>query len=84
MNATVRNADGQAVKFCKDCLYLNTDFFDCHSPQNIERNLVTGIPQERASTAGDARNWPHLCGPEAKWFEPKPTDPEAIREESQP
>jgi len=70
--------DVPPVKFCRACRWLNTDYFDCRSPKNIERNLVTGVPQERASTAGEARNWPHLCGHDAKWFEPKPTNPEAM------
>ena len=71
---------GENMKFCEDCKYCSTSLFgyefaECHSPLRRvgDINVVTGkvtlvykyARVNRIQGKGD-------CGPEARFFEPKP------------
>lgn len=61
------------MKLCKDCKHLQVGIFGaakfslCRRDYNGD-SLVTGRGGGYASTARSCRD---LCGPDAKWFEPK-------------
>ena len=70
-------------KFCKDCKYLrpiegkDEEFWRCEKSELLvsRKYLITGDPKDEVEGMGYATvaRMPGECGPEAKWFEPKPT-----------
>lgn len=73
------------MKFCKDCKYLERDFY-CLRKAKIEVDPVTGERSVEGKLFARAERgddpmwwmpWPFLvfdCGPNAKHFEPKQQD----------
>lgn len=57
------------IKYCVDCKYFVDGSFGswCESHYR-EIDIVTG--KAKATFAHKCRKDHHLCGPEAKWFEP--------------
>ena len=57
------------IKYCVDCKYFVDGRFGnwCESHYR-EIDIVTG--KAKATFAHQCRKEHHLCGPEAKWFEP--------------
>lgn len=61
----------EVPKFCKNCKYHVNG--ECHHPENMKYNLVTGDGYPIAS-AEELRNTDleEYCGDKALWFEPIP------------
>ena len=81
----------QAMKFCKDCLHLETMpdelIGQCRRPREDEFDLVTGLvrpvyanSERQKDMRKDFPDTPGLretCGPEAKFFVPRQRSTEA-------
>ena len=69
------------MKFCKDCKWCCADggFFwrsvtpnaKCGYVKNNRNVMVTGDIRDSRDFCSINRGCEHLCGPDAKWFEPK-------------
>lgn len=75
------------TKICADCKHykflhypIGSDVHCCNSPRNSV-NIITG--KTEISFCSVNRNYSHLCGPEADWFEPKSVE-EQTPEEKKP
>jgi len=65
------------VKLCWDCKWRSRWLAKCRAPQNMDIDLVTGLPVPRVvfcanqRQATDYTKNPLLCGPEGKWWMPR-------------
>lgn len=59
------------MKFCKDCTHLRVSV--CTNPNLTYLDLVHGLNKQYY--ADNARSYDHLCGSDAKHFEPRIIEP---------
>ena len=68
------------MKLCRDCKYFTPSLVDtqCQHPSNPRTvDYVTGESRAQWKGATIVRTVGDLCGPEARWFEPKAVEQEA-------
>lgn len=64
------------IRFCKDCIYIinNTKVCSHHkATKPINLNYVTGAEKKEQRSCWTMRDFSHLCGERARYFEPKPS-----------
>ena len=68
------------MKFCKDCKHFeeyekDITLSSCHGHQVVSLLDGTKSQHKEAKYADTNRNFKHLCGFDAKWFEAKDANP---------
>ena len=65
---------GQGImKLCIDCQHFNRGATQCRHRNNTETSMVSGLTIYPLG-AQYLRQMPQLCGPDAKWFQPRKTE----------